>query len=164
VEFTIRRAAGQDLAAVGEITVRSYVDDGHLPPGSAYAHDLADAQARARDAELWVAVDDSTGQVLGSVTFAAAGTEYSEVAFADEGEFRMLAVAHAARGRGVGEALVRHCLDRARALGLSGVAMSTQPGMASARRVYERLGFARDPDRDWEPVPGIRLLTYCVRL
>ena len=93
--------------------------------------------------------------MLGSVTFAAPGTPYAEIADADEGEFRMLAVARAARGRGSGEALVRRCLDRARELGLSGLSMSTQPSMASAHRVYERLGFPRVPERDWEPVPGV---------
>jgi ribosomal protein S18 acetylase RimI-like enzyme len=76
----------------------------------------------------------------------------------------MLAVARAARGTGVGEALVRHCVARARELGLSGVALSTQPSMRSARRVYERVGFTRAPERDWEPVPGVSLLGYHLRL
>ena len=161
-DFTIRRATPDDHAAVGAITLRAYVDDGHLPPGVDYADELADATARDRDAELWVAVDPS-GAVLGSVTFAAPGTPYSEIADADEGEFRMLAVARAARGRGVGEALVRHCLDRARELGLAGMSMSTQPSMASAHRVYERLGFTRAPERDWQPVPGVDLIAYRLR-
>jgi ribosomal protein S18 acetylase RimI-like enzyme len=160
--FTIRRATPGDHAAVGAITLRSYVDDGHLPPGVDYADELADASGRDRDAELWVAVAPS-GTVLGSVTFAAPGTPYAEVADPDEGEFRMLAVAHAARGRGVGEALVRRCVDRARELGLAGVAMSTQPSMASAHRVYERLGFSRAPERDWQPVPGVDLIAYRLR-
>ncbi|HEY7723303.1 MAG TPA: GNAT family N-acetyltransferase [Pedococcus sp.] len=160
--FTIRRATPGDHAAVGAITLRSYVDDGHLPPGVDYADELADASGRDRHAELWVAVAPS-GTVLGSVTFAAPGTPYAEVADPDEGEFRMLAVAHAARGRGVGEALVRRCVDRARELGLAGVAMSTQPSMASAHRVYERLGFSRAPERDWQPVPGVDLIAYRLR-
>lgn len=161
--FLIRRATPADYAAVGEITARSYVEDGHLPPGSAYAAVLADAGARAAGAELWVAVEES-GEVLGSVTFAPPGSPYAEVSDGDEGEFRMLAVAHGARGRGVGEALVRQCVDRARELGLTGVALSTQPSMGPAHRVYERLGFSRAPERDWEPVPGIRLLAYRLRL
>ena len=161
--FLIRRAIPADFAAVGEITVRSYVDDGHLPPGSDYARVLADAGARAAGAELWVAVEES-GAVLGSVTFAPPGTSYAEVSNGEEGEFRMLAVAQEARGRGVGEALVRRCVDRARELGLTGVALSTQPSMGPAHRVYERLGFIRAPERDWQPVPGIRLLAYPLRL
>jgi ribosomal protein S18 acetylase RimI-like enzyme len=158
--FTVRPATPADYAAVGEITVRAYVEDGHLPPGIAYAEVLADAESRAREAELWVAAEDGSGRVLGSVTFADPDSAYSELAGPDEGEFRMLAVAHEARGQGVGEALVRRCIERARELGLGGLAMSTQPSMAQAHRVYERLGFTRDPERDWEPVPGVSLLAY----
>jgi ribosomal protein S18 acetylase RimI-like enzyme len=164
MSFTVRRAGPADFDAVGEITVRSYVEDGHLPPGIAYVKTLADAATRAREAELWVAVEDGSDQVLGSVTFAAPGTAYAEVSLANEGEFRMLAVAHAARGQGVGEALVRRCIDRARDLGLSGLTMSTQPSMVPAHRVYERLGFIRQPERDWEPVPGVSLLAYHLAL
>jgi hypothetical protein len=29
--------------------------------------------------------------------------------------------------------------------------------MASAQRLYERLGFERDPEHDWSPAPGIVL-------
>ena len=56
-----------------------------------------------------MAADDD--RVLGSVTFCPAGSTWREIAWDDEGEFRMLAVAADARGRGVGEALVRACLD-----------------------------------------------------
>lgn len=158
--WTVRRATPDDYAAVGELTVRAYVDDGHLPAGMPYAAVLADAASRDREGELWVAVEEESGRVLGSVTFAAPGSGYAELAGPQEGEFRMLAVAHGARGRGVGEALVRHCIERARELGLHGLVMSTQPSMLPAHRVYERLGFVRDPGRDWEPVPGVDLLAY----
>jgi ribosomal protein S18 acetylase RimI-like enzyme len=98
--------------------------------------------------------------VLGTVTFVRPGTRYAEVSARDEGEFRMLAVSTAARGRGVGEALVRHCLRRATDLGLRALVLSTLPQMRSAQRVYERLGFIRTPERDWEPRPGMLLITY----
>lgn len=164
MSFSVRRAVPADFDVVGEITARSYVEDGHLPPGIDYIDTLRDAATRAREAELWVAVEDGSGQLLGSVTFAAPGTSYAEVSADDEGEFRMLAVDHAARGQGVGEALVRLCIDRARELGLSGLSMSTQPSMTPAHRVYERLGFVRLPERDWEPRPGVSLIAYHLAL
>ena len=98
--------------------------------------------------------------MLGSVTFAAPGSALHEIAQADEGDVRMLAVDGTARGRGIGEALMRRCVERARDLGLSGLALSTQPSMRAAHRIYERLGFERAPDRDWQPAPGITLLAY----
>ncbi len=162
--FAIRRADPADFERVGTLTVQAYIEDGHIPAGSEYAHTLADAASRAADAELWVAVDDATGAVLGSVTFAAPGSPYLEVAGPHEGEFRMLAVAHEARGLGVGAALVQQVIGRARELGLTGLAMSTQPTMLPAHRIYQRLGFERTPERDWSPVPGVELLTYRLAL
>jgi hypothetical protein len=36
--------------------------------------------------------------------------------------------------------------------------------MTTAHRLYERLGFRRAPDRDFEPVPGILLWAYVLPL
>jgi ribosomal protein S18 acetylase RimI-like enzyme len=38
--------------------------------------------------------------------------------------------------------------------------ISTDPRMTAAHRLYERLGFARLPERDWSPEPGVDLLVY----
>jgi ribosomal protein S18 acetylase RimI-like enzyme len=158
--FAIRRADPADFDAVRDLTVRAYVEDGHLAADHAYAAVLGDVATRAAAAELWVAADGTDGRILGSVTFAAPGSALIQVSGVGEGEFRMLAVAPEARGRGVGEALVRWCIARAHELGLTGVAISTQPSMLAAHRIYQRLGFERTPERDWDPVPGVRLLTY----
>src|SRR4051812_477736 len=131
-----------------------------MPATDRYVHVLEDAATRGAEAELWVAVEDD--RLLGTVTFCVPGSPYREIGRADEGEFRMLAVAKQARGRGVGQALVQHCVDRSRELGYSGVRMSTMDKMTSAHRVYQRLGFTRAPDDDWEPVPGVLLLAYAL--
>jgi hypothetical protein len=36
--------------------------------------------------------------------------------------------------------------------------------MTSAQRLYERLGFRRDPEHDWSPVPGLLLVGYVLEL
>jgi GNAT superfamily N-acetyltransferase len=72
----------------------------------------------------------------------------------------MLAVSPEARGQGVGSALARWCVDRAREQGCTAVALSSLEAMRSAHRIYERMGFVRTPDRDWWPTAEIRLITY----
>jgi len=158
VGYELRLVRAEELAAVGQLTADVYIGDGFVGATDGYVEKLADTARRAREAEVWVAVDGE--QVLGSVTFVLPGSPYREIARDDEGEFRMLAVDPAARGRGVGQALVELCLRRSRVLGYVGVRMSTMDRMTSAHRVYERLGFTRIPDDDWSPEPGVSLLAY----
>ena len=125
-----------------------------------YEADLRDAGHRAEVAEVLVAVD-STGQVQGAVTYVAGpGNEYAEWDDRDAAGFRMLAVAPAAQGRGVGEALVRACIERARGDGRGRLVLHSTPSMTTAHRLYERLGFRRAPGRDFAPVPAVPLLGF----
>ncbi|MDH6112731.1 ribosomal protein S18 acetylase RimI-like enzyme [Kitasatospora sp. MAP12-15] len=166
MDILIRTALDEDLDAAGEVTVEAFVGDGHTPPGAEYVTLLRDARRRAAEAELLVAVDPAdtsrgpAGRVLGCVTFAVGGTEWADIATPQEGEIRMLAAAADARGRGVGESLVRACVARSRELGLTGMAFSTRPAMSAAHRIYERVGFLRTPERDWRPRPDIELWVY----
>ena len=108
--------------------------------------------------------EDEAGRIVGSVALVLAG-EFGEVTVShEEAAFRMLVVDAAARGRGIGELLVRTCLDRARAAGKRRMVLSTDPRMHAAHRLYERLGFTRLPERDWTPVPGVDLLVYAREL
>ena len=110
----LRRATSWDYAIAGELTVEAYAEFTTGPKDPYIAH-LRDAATRDREAELWVATpDDRDDLVLGTVTICPIGSPWRELAGEGEGEFRMLAVAPSARGRGIGEALVRLCLDRFR--------------------------------------------------
>ncbi|RKN40540.1 GNAT family N-acetyltransferase [Streptomyces hoynatensis] len=164
MDVSIRRAEPQELAAVGELTAEVYLADGLLAEGAddPYLSHLRDAAGRAAHAEVLVALDpaDPAAGPLGTVTFVGRGGKLAEVSGEGEAEFRMLAVRPEARGRGVGEALVRECLRRARALGRKRVLLSSQLQMHTAHRLYRRLGFVRAPERDWEPVPGLMLHAF----
>jgi len=155
----IRPAAPADLPTVGDLTLAAYVADGFLSATDDYAGELRAAADRAAGGELAVAVD-THGELLGTVTFALAGTALAEVSRPGEAEFRMLAVAPSARGRGVGAALALWCVERARDRACTAVAISTMTLMRSAHRIYERMGFVRAPDRDWWPSPQVQLIAY----
>ncbi|MFC6014778.1 GNAT family N-acetyltransferase [Plantactinospora solaniradicis] len=153
----VRRAEPADFDAIARLTVAAYRADGQLAGESEYEQTLLDVSARSDSGELLVAVDGTTGEVLGSVLFVVPGTPYAQLAGPGEAEFRMLAVDPAAQGRGAGEALVRACLTRATALGCHGVVICTRSFSAPAHRLYARLGFVRTPERDWSPDPGVDL-------
>jgi len=158
---TVRIARPDEYAVAGDLVAAVYGAAGYA--AGPYLDVLRAAARRAAVADLLVAVD-AAGRILGTLTYASGGTPLADVAAADEAEFRMLAVDPAARGRGVGAALVRAALQRARTQGKRRLVMSTQPAMRPAHRLYERLGFARAPERDWSPEPGLNLRVYAREL
>jgi GNAT superfamily N-acetyltransferase len=158
----VRPARPEELARAGAVAREAYLSDRLLAPDNGYAARLADAAGRARDAVVAVAVEADV--VVGTVTYAPAGSRWAQLACAGEAEFRMLGVQPTHRGRGVGEALVRWCADRARKSGMSQLVLCSTEEMLTAHRLYRRLGFRRRPDLDWTPEPGVRLLGFCLDL
>ena len=142
----VRVARQDDYARVGELTVAAYqaLEVDHLWGG--YDDEILDTTSRADAAVVLVAELD--GRVVGSVTFVAdSGSVWSEWTEPGEAQFRLLAVDPAARGSGAGRALIEACIERARAA-RQPLVIHTTPWMPDARRLYDRLGFARWPERD----------------
>ena len=152
----IRHATAADFPALADLCVAAY--EPFLTGDHLYIAELRDVARRAAAAELLVA-----GDVLGTVTYVPDGGPLGEIAGPNEAEFRMLAVHPAARGRGVGTALLRHVVDDSRRRGRAGVVCSSLPEMRAAHRIYERLGFQRVPERDWSPLPGVDLVAFALR-
>ena len=110
------------------------------------ASSLLAAAVRARGEVL--AALDRTG-LLGTVTLVAPSSAARRLATHEEFELHLLCVRSDARRRGIGEALVRAALQRAKAEGARGVVLWTQPSMEAAQRLYRRCGFERDPSADF---------------
>ncbi len=160
----IREARPEEHASLGELVVAAYRS---LPEFEEpdYEPELRDVARRACEAVILVALDDVGGTPLGCVTYVPGpDSPWAELLEPGEAAIRMLAVDPAARGRGVGTALAAACIARAREDGRAGVFLHTLPYMRAAQAIYARLGFTRRPDRDWEPVPGIRLLGFALAL
>ena len=153
----LRRIRPDEHEAAGDVCVAAYnplltraEDD--------YRERLHDVATRDAQAEVWVAVVEE--RVVGVVTYCPPGSPWREIGRRDEGEFRMLAVDPAAQGTGAGTALARLCEERAREDGAAGMALSSLATMTTAHLVYARLGYSREPARDWSPVPGVDLLAF----
>ncbi len=94
------------------------------------------------------------------MTVCRPGSVYAEIAALDELEVRMLAVAPAAQGQGIGVALMdavhQHCdrrgFLRRRALG----------GRDECERggLLRRAGICARPERDWQPVADVTLQVW----
>ena len=160
----IRSVAADDVAMcaeLGRVLLDAYTTlPGHVP-GPDYEGELADVAGRAGldDTAVLAAVDGGTA--VGCVTYIASPlSPLAEHEEAEAAALRMLGVARAAQGRGVGGLLVRACIERARVEGRRALLLHTTTWMHGAHRLYERLGFTRDPARDWAPAPDIPLLGY----
>ena len=114
---------------------------------------------------ILVAIGEDT-ELLGGVTFCEDMKSYGAAAAEGVGHdaagIRMLAIGDTARGLGLGRALTEECLRRARSLGRKQVVLHTTEVMPVARGMYDRMGFQRSPDLDFNPgddmlVMGFRL-------
>ena len=104
-------------------------------PGSAYA--LDPSGLRAPEMTFWSAWEDDAVVGVGALKRLSA----------DHGEVKSMYTAEAARGRGVGSAMLRHIMAAARAKGMSRVSLETGswPYFAPARALYARHGFVECP-------------------
>jgi ribosomal protein S18 acetylase RimI-like enzyme len=157
----VREIRPDEHAAAAEVVLAGYrellgdVDDG-------YEQVLADVPDRAEHATVLVAAEGP--RLVGCVTYVDGLGKYAEFPDDDAAGIRMLAVLPEARSRGVGESLVRACVERARSSGRARVVLHSTGAMAAAQRLYGRLGFRRAPERDWEVEPGFILLGYELEL
>lgn len=141
----IRRANAEFAAQLPEDLFASYL---------ASALDLEGRAGAGGD----VLVAERDGRVVGTITyFRDANDEGMGPGFPPgTAGIRATAVDPAARGLGLGVALVEACLERARADHRAAVALHTAAFMTAAMAVYERSGFVRDrsydfPARDFFP-------------
>jgi putative acetyltransferase len=119
-------------------------------PGSAHALDLSGLQAA--EVTFWSAWDGGTVVGVGALKRLSA----------DHGEVKSMYTAEAARGRGVGSAMLRHIIAAARARGMARLSLETGswPYFEPARAMYARHGFVEcAPFGDYRPDPNSVFMT-----
>jgi len=142
----VRPCVEEDWARAMALAAAVFVGEGFVAPER--SEETRRLVAMEGAGTVLTAVDGR--EVLGVVVLANRGGPLALMAGEGEAEVRMLAVDPRARGRGVGEMLMRECIERAKGPPHLARAMvlSTQPGMKAAQRLYERMGFRRVPERD----------------
>jgi ribosomal protein S18 acetylase RimI-like enzyme len=154
----IRPGEEAEAGRVTRLAYEEFVDPGD-PDWGGYLDHVGDVAGRAGSVPVLVAVEGA--RVLGSATLetedASMGDDPVEPGTAN---MRMLGVDPQARGRGVGRALVDACLDLARRQGKRAVTLHTTGDMKVAHRLYESMGFVRDPARDWHVAQAFMLYAF----
>ena len=64
--------------------------------------------------------------------------------------FRLLAVNPETRGKGLGKLLIQHCINQAKIEGFEYLIIHSTKSMMTAWKMYERMGFVRFPEIDFE--------------
>jgi ribosomal protein S18 acetylase RimI-like enzyme len=157
----IRLVRPDEYEELGALTVAAYEV---VQPGlGGYADSLRDVADRAQRSTVLVAVDES--DLLGGVTYVSGPDDpYAEGLEEGQVGIRMLAVADAVQGRGVGRALTVACIERGRAAGARAVALHSTSTMTVAHELYSSLGFARRPEHDIFVDDGVHLMSFLLRL
>lgn len=160
----LRDACPADRAAIAALTLGAYDEYAAVMPAhwEGYRANILATLAAVKPAEQIVAERDN--RIVGTVLLYPAGsamvTPGNPSIARPWPEVRLLAVDPAARGHGIGAALMNGCIGRARASGAQVVTLHTTDIMQAAVRLYERLGFQRAPELDFEPVPGATVKGY----
>lgn len=168
--FTVRNARIIEFDEIGQLMVRVY---SHLEgfPGKEEQPDYYQLLANVGEftkkpkVELLVATSEK-GDIAGAVVYfgdikyyGAGGSITSEP---NASGFRLLAVDHKQRGKGIGRLLTKHCIDKAKAQGQRQMLIHTTAAMKVAWKMYENMGFKRSEDLDFKQgelaVFGFKLL------
>lgn len=147
----VRDASPQECDVVAGLLDAAYAEHAaHFPPEIwvSYRREIAAVAERAGAGELLVTVRG--GVLEGTATFYADGRMDGHAWPPGVGSLRLLAVHPRARTGGIGRALVRECVARARQAGCSDLGLHTAPFMQAANRLYADLGFVRTPALDFD--------------
>jgi ribosomal protein S18 acetylase RimI-like enzyme len=117
------------VAAFARLTPQ--LSSSNPPPGRSELEEIV-----ASPATVLLLARDDAGQIVGSLTLAVFRIPTALRAWIED-----VVVDEAARGQGVGEALNRAALDRAREAGAKTVDLTSRPSREAANRLYQRLGF-----------------------
>ncbi|MEN0084409.1 MAG: GNAT family N-acetyltransferase [Leifsonia sp.] len=145
--FHIRPAADSEFAAIGALTHAAYTHDyDDLPPN--YQNELRHPEALTDSFAFFVAEDDASGELVGTIAILRPGHDMHGEIGPDELYFRLLATHPDARGRGVGIALTEFAVEQAAERGARAVVLNSGPDMVGAHALYRKLGFSRRSERE----------------
>lgn len=163
-DVVVRDARDDERAAVEALTWRAYGEYASVMAPAAWAglEQAVRAALASDDAGAQRIVAARGAALVGSVfLYPPAADAYAGAAGrARWPELRLLAVPPEERGRGIGRLLVDECVRRARLAGAAELGLHTSASMRVAMRMYQRMGFVRAPEHDFQPPGGELVEAY----
>lgn len=160
--MVIRQATvADDLAAAGVVVRQAYFALPGYPHDPEYDDMIADVAARVHESVVVIALLDD--RLVGCLTYVPDHHDpHAEFQDEEGASFRYFGVLPDVQGRGVGQAMVEWCVQRARADGRRRLRIHTLESMPAAQRMYLRMGFERDPENDeeWDGIRGIAFVLH----
>jgi GNAT superfamily N-acetyltransferase len=167
-DLIVRDGRPPDREAIRDVTMSAYQQYAAVMQTHwvGYRDNILTTLGDIKPAEQIVA--EQHGTIVGTVLLYPAGTVFTAPNGASVTlvwpEVRLLAVVPVARGQGIGAALMRECVRRARQSGAAVLTLHTHDIMAVAMRMYERMGFVRAPDLDFHPAKDVTIKGYRLNL
>jgi ribosomal protein S18 acetylase RimI-like enzyme len=159
----VRPGEYNEAGRVTALAYQEFVPPDPSPGWKEYLDAIADITGRVDRTTVLVAVQD--GRIVGSATIeidSTIGDDDHELP-RDVAALRMLGVDPSVRRAGIGRALVEASMEAARARGKGRFILRTTSRMTSAQRLYQSMGFRRDPSLDMS-FPDVDLLGYRIDL
>lgn len=157
----VREAGMAEWPVIGELTTEVY---GALAPSSPppswteYLTSIAVTLTEPDQARRLVV--DLDGRIAASVLLCPPSSGPTGRLQNPYPELRLLAVRSDYRRRGLAGRLVEACEQRARQDGYDAITLHTTSLMPTAKAMYERRGYLRAPELDFEPGPGFVVWGY----
>lgn len=168
-KYIIKEARTDEFAEVGQLMVEVYSQLEGFPKKKEqpnYYNTLANVGdfTLKPEVKLLVALSENDS-IDGAVVYFGDMQYYGSGGIATQEKnaagFRLLAVSHRARGKGIGKLLSNYCIDLAKSQKQEQLIIHSTKAMLIAWNMYEKLGFKRSEDLDFKQadlqVYGFRL-------
>jgi ribosomal protein S18 acetylase RimI-like enzyme len=162
----IRDAALADRPIVNEIFKASYAEYAeNSDPKFWGMYQTNTSNTLLTDNNVTRIIVDLDGVTIGSVLLCPPNRKLGNSLFTNPyPEMRLLGILPQNRNTGAASLLINECENRARADGFDAITLHTTVLMQKAKAMYERRGYVRFPELDFEPVPGFIVWGFIKRL
>lgn len=161
----LRDVRDDERGALRDLILRANAEYGAIMTASAFAaldRVLRIALSPTEPDRVERIVAERDGTLVGAVMlYPPSEDAYNGLAkVATWPELRLLAVPPESRGLGIARMLVDECVRRAKLQGATELGLHTSASMVAAINLYERMGFARAPEYDFQPEGAELVMAY----